>query len=76
MVELFRKWSGIGPQVLVNEVKMTKEQLLNRLKHLIDVKILDKFLHFFGFGQSFGVKNLINFIENAANCQLRFIYFW
>jgi len=40
MIDLFRKWSGIGPQVLVNEVKITKEQLLNKLKHLIDVKIL------------------------------------
>jgi hypothetical protein len=43
---------------------------------LIDPKILERFFYFFNFPQSFGLRQYVTLVENAANANLRFIYFW
>jgi hypothetical protein len=42
----------------------------------VDGRLIDRFFHFFSFPQSFGLRQFSNLMENAANCNLKFIYFW
>jgi len=61
---------------LIYELKVSREAIINRFKNVVDSKVLERFLHFFGFPQNFGLRQFCGLMENAANCNLRFIDFW
>lgn len=67
---------GLAPNQLIYDVKLTRDIIYSKIKNLTDQKFLEKFFYFFGFPNQFGVKQYIGFIENAANTNLKFIYFW
>jgi hypothetical protein len=74
--ETFRKWAGGNNQSLIHELRVSKDAVIARFKNILDGVILEKFFHFFGFPQQFGLRQYANLMENAVNSSLRFIYFW
>lgn len=77
MAETFRKWAGSSASGgLVHELKVSRESLISRFRTQVDGKLLERFLLFFGFPGSFGLRQFCGLLEGAANCNLRFIYFW
>jgi hypothetical protein len=74
--DTFRKFGGAMPNQLVYDVKVSRENLYNRLKGNIETKMLERFFYFFNFPMIIGFRQYCNLIENAVNCNLKFIYFF
>ena len=67
---------SVGSNQLIYELKVTRENIINKYKSQVNGKLLERFFHFFGFPAAFGLRQFSNLIENAANSNLKFIYFW
>jgi hypothetical protein len=61
---------------IIYDMKITRENIINKGKSLMNVKIIENFLHFFGFPPSMGYRQYCNLVENAVNNELKFIYFF
>ena len=62
--------------ITIYDIKLTREMVMNQYRNIVDVSIIERFYHFFGFPQSFGLRGYCNLMENAINCSMKFIYFW